>query len=121
MILRWRFLFVVLLVLALPLQGYAAASAIPCDAHATAADRMELVEGAAQMAGMIASDHNADSGKAADPCGTSGVAAPCCHAAAVVAVPAFAMRTPAAQAFDGGLAVSFQSHKSAVPDKPPPA
>ncbi|MDB5858892.1 MAG: hypothetical protein JWQ76_2581 [Ramlibacter sp.] len=122
---RFRILLACLLLLAIPLQGIAAASMLYCGAatshshdevqapshhdHSADVHAAAQADDAAAAAGLPDQDHKC------------GACATCCHGAAIAATFTLLSPSPAPQAHAAEPVVHLHSRSSPVPDKPPRA
>jgi hypothetical protein len=128
---RFRLFLAWLIMVAIPLQGMAAASMLYCG--------MGAYHGPAQVAVQAQAEHHdhaqhghadvtqakkADAGadkKAPDSSHKCPVCASCCHGAAIAQFPSLAVLAPAPQAEPAEPFVLIHARPSTVPDKPPRA
>jgi hypothetical protein len=136
---RFRLILAWLMMAALPLQGWAAASMLYCGpAQRAAVQAQAQVPAAGSDHGMQAAHHGTDAGSPAhhhadttaaddsDAAGdgadhTCGVCAACCHGVALAQTPHWAAMPPAPGADLAEPLAAVLARASPVPDKPPRA
>lgn len=129
---RIRTVLAWLLLLAIPLQGIAAASMLYCGPAARAAVQLQQSSSAGHHH-MQAADHGGRAGHTGHHAGKAtdgalpdaghkcGVCAACCHGAALTGTPLAVALSPAPQLAWNEPFVPVYSRPSPVPDKPPRA
>lgn len=126
---RFRILFAWLILAALPLQGFAAASMLFCgmDARHEAQAQVQTMPAGHDHA-MHSHEHGVKAQKSADS-GTQlpgashscGVCASCCHSAAITETPRLLALGPLPPAHAAEPFVRIEPRPSTVPDRPPRA
>ena len=121
---RLRMFLACLLLIAIPLQGLAAASMLFCDSDSRQAS-VEHDHAMHQHAGhdQVQADDNEQPGDSvvADSGHTCSVCAACCHSAAISETPQVPAFSPVYQTVWAQPLVLVHSRPSPVPDKPPRA
>lgn len=125
---RLRLLFAWLVLAAIPLQGFAAASMLFCGmapghhAQAQAQATVHHDHAAHSHAQVVKTGKAADAkSKVPDSSHQCGVCASCCHSAAIVETPRLLAPAPLPQAEVAAPFVAIDLRPSPVPDKPPRA
>jgi hypothetical protein len=116
---RLRLLFAWLLLAALPLQGFAAATMLFCGTGASASHHDHSMHAHTHAAtGERAADAGSEPVDAAHSCG---VCASCCHSVAITEFTPFAAFVPLPQVHAAEPFVLIHARAASVPDKPPRA
>lgn len=128
---RFRLLFAWLVMVAIPLQGLAAASALMCGPGVHRGGvQAATVQHAHEEGQQAQAEHSHAAGvqqKTGDDPGQKGAAVPhkcgvcafCCHSVAIAEMPRAVAATPAPQTASAEPFVLIHSRPAQVPDKPP--